>query len=373
MPALNRSLFGDNKVKILIHLLAWLILILMPFYFSWRFKFSSDILTILYYINLVINGIIFYSNYLFLLPRLYFSGKKLRYLISLLLFLTAMYFGSYWTNIGSFNILRNMGMVEKLQLDMAKQGNPENRDRNKFPERPPSWDEHIIHFGTTSIFLAFLALAIRTIERNNRIEKEQKELRQEKLSAELALLKHQISPHFLFNTLNNIYSLTAINPEDSRDAILKLSRMMRYLLYDTETEETRLSNEIALMNDYVDLMRLRLEKNYDLRLFFPAEYTEFRLPPLLFIPFIENAFKHGISFRDTSFIEIRLETTADSVLFRCANSIAPQSSDPFPEASGVGLNNVRKRLELLFPGKYVMKVDRTESIYEVMLNIRILP
>jgi len=264
-------------------------------------------------------------------------------------------------------------MVEKLQQDMAKQGNPENRDHKKFPERPPTWDEHIIHFGSTAIFLAFLALAIRTIERNNRIEKEQKELRQEKLSAELALLKHQISPHFLFNTLNNIYSLTAINPDDSRDAILKLSRMMRYLLYDTETEETRLSDEIALMNDYVDLMRLRLEKNYDLRLIFPAEYTDFRLPPLLFIPFIENAFKHGISFRNASFIEIRLETTPDSVRFRCTNSIAPLASDPFPEASGVGLNNVRKRLELLFPGRYDMKVNQTESIYEVMLNIRILP
>ena len=139
----------------------------------------------------------------------------------------------------------------------------------------------------------------------------QKETEKEKLNSELAFLKNQISPHFFFNTLNNIYSLISINAEDSQKAVLKLSKLMRYLLYESEQGNTKLSNEIDFMNNYIDLMKLRMNDKVDLTVSFPKKYEDKNIPPLLFIPFIENAFKHGISYREKSFIDINMMVTKE--------------------------------------------------------------
>jgi LytS/YehU family sensor histidine kinase len=217
--------------------------------------------------------------------------------------------------------------------------------------------------------MVFLSLGLSLLERQSKIEKMQEEMEKAKLNAELALLKSQISPHFFFNTLNNIYSLSTINPEDSRTAILKLSKMMRYLLYDSEEGDTKLSNEIELMTNYIELMKLRLDENYDLRVKFPDEYEDFRIPPLLFIPFIENAFKHGVSFREDSFIDIFMAISDNIIIFRSFNSLSGSAAETGLESSGIGLNNVRKRLDLLFPGKYNLHLNKTESTFEVLLKI----
>jgi LytS/YehU family sensor histidine kinase len=151
---------------------------------------------------------------------------------------------------------------------------------------------------------------------------------------------------------------------------MKLSKMMRYLLYDSEEGDTKLSNEIDLMTNYIELMRLRIEENYNLKVKFPDEYKDFRIPPLLFIPFIENAFKHGVSFRENSFIDIFLATSDNTIIFRCLNSISGSVAETGLESSGIGLNNVRKRLDLLFPGKYDLHLIKTENDFEVLLKIQ---
>jgi sensor histidine kinase YesM len=236
-------------------------------------------------------------------------------------------------------------------------------------DRPPFRQIHLFNYAFTSMFLIFFSLGLRMIERNDTVEKRQKELEKEKLNSELAFLKSQISPHFFFNTLNNIYSLIGINTQDAQNAVLKLSKLMRYLLYDSEQGLSQLSSEIDFMNNYIDLMRLRMSDKVKLNVDFPAKYENTAIPPLLFIPFIENAFKHGISYREKSFIDVSMEVGKEWVTFTCRNSIVKPLEEAGTERSGIGLENAGKRLNLLFPGKYDLKIDRSNGAFHVILNI----
>jgi LytS/YehU family sensor histidine kinase len=219
--------------------------------------------------------------------------------------------------------------------------------------------------------MIFLSLGIKVLERQSKIEKMQEEMGKAKLNAELAFLKNQISPHFFFNTLNNIYSLIGINADDSQKAVLKLSKLMRYLLYESEHGDTMLSNEIDFMNNYIDLMKLRMSDKISLSVSFPQKYEDRNIPPLLFVPFIENAYKHGISYREKSFIDIRMEVQSDSIIFRCVNSIPGGKEDIKNGHSGIGLENAGKRLNLLFPGSHSLMVNKSEKEFEILLNIKL--
>jgi LytS/YehU family sensor histidine kinase len=201
-------------------------------------------------------------------------------------------------------------------------------------------------------------------------EKEKKELEKDRLNSELAFLKNQISPHFFFNTLNNIYSLVQINTDDAQQSILKLSKLMRYLLYETEHGNIQLSQEIEFMKNYLDLMKLRLTSKVDLKISFPEKYTDISIPPLLFIPFVENALKHGISYRDPSFVHIHLEMNNNQLLFTCNNSIASHTEHREETSdSGIGLENIKKRLMLLFPDKHTLQINQADQTFQVQLKI----
>jgi LytS/YehU family sensor histidine kinase len=210
---------------------------------------------------------------------------------------------------------------------------------------------------------------MRVLERHSQAEKLQKELEKEKLNSELAFLKNQISPHFFFNTLNNIYSLISINADDSQKAVLRLSKLMRYLLYDSEHGNTKLSNEIDFMNNYIDLMKLRISDKIRMTVSFPEKYEDINIAPLIFIPFIENAFKHGISYREKSFIDISMTAEYGCLKFSCINSLLKSREDTEPDHTGIGLENVTKRLNLLFPGKHNLKINKMETQFEVLLQI----
>ena len=195
-------------------------------------------------------------------------------------------------------------------------------------------------------------------------------MEKEKLNSELAFLKNQISPHFFFNTLNNIYSQIGINGSTAQESVLKLSKLMRYLLYESENGETLMSHEIDFMTNYIDLMKLRLSPRVELQIDFPKEFSDFSIAPLLFIPFIENAFKHGISYRDRSFIHIQMKIENDKISFSSENSIGKSSQKVDLQHSGIGLENVQKRLGLLFPGKHELIVNQDEAIFRVELFIQ---
>jgi len=360
--------FTGNKIKILLHLLAWIILLGIPLYFFKRWDVGKDFIWVFYLGNLI-NGIIFYSNYVVLVPRFFFGKRKFRYYLSVLVMLTLLYFVSDKSNELIFRNVPGKDRIENRVLPQADMNEPGPPKPDTFFGGPPFREMHIFNFAFTSLFLVFFSLGLRVMERNAAIEKLQKELEKEKLNSELAFLKNQISPHFFFNTLNNIYSLISINADDSKDAVLKLSKMMRYLLYESEKGDTKLSNEIEFMNNYIDLMRLRLSDKVKIDISFPEKYTDCVIPPLLFIPFIENAFKHGISFRESSFIEVSLTSSNECISFRCCNSSYTDSNNNENGTSGIGLGNVKKRLELLFPGRHKIEIHKTLSAFEVLLKI----
>jgi LytS/YehU family sensor histidine kinase len=228
----------------------------------------------------------------------------------------------------------------------------------------------IRHFFT-SLLVAGFAIVLGLMEKLKQNEKKQKEMEKEKLHSELAFLKNQISPHFFFNTLNNIYSLIGIDGPTAQESVLKLSKMMRYLLYESERGETMMSHEIEFMNNYIDLMKLRQSKRVDLQVDFPGNFSDFPIPPLLFIPFIENAFKHGVSHREESVIKIRMEIDQDQICFFTVNGISksPQTGD-MQQHSGIGLDNVKKRLGLLFPGKHELQIENDQTHFKVRLRIQ---
>jgi two-component system, LytTR family, sensor kinase len=366
-----KDFFTGNKIRILLHLLAWSILLGLPLYFFKRWDIGEDFVWF-YYIGSLINGIIFYSNYLVLVPQYFFNRKKHRYYISVLVLLASFYFISDTSNKLIIKYIPEHESKE-VTLDQpavtGRQGPP--KPESAFG-RPPFRQMHFFNYIFSSSFLIFFSLGLRVLERHSQIERMQKELEKEKLNSELAFLKNQISPHFFFNTLNNIYSLISINAGDSQKAVLKLSKLMRYLLYESDHGNTKLSNEIEFMNNYIDLMKLRMSEKINLTVSFPDRYDDISIPPLLFIPFIENAFKHGISYREKSFINISLETDKNEISFRCVNSLVKTGEESDSGHSGIGLENVKKRLGLIFPGSHDLKINKSETEFEVLLRVRFL-
>ena len=249
----KNKLFSRRNIRISLHILAWAILLGVPLYLIKRWDVGKDFMWI-YYSNTLISGTIFYINYLGLIPWFFFSNR-LKYYSSVVLLIVGFYFVSDQSNKLIFKYMPNDRRIEETHRPQA----------DEHHGRPPFRQIHLFNYAFTSIFLVFFSLGLRMIERNEAIEKRQKELEKEKLNSELAFLKNQISPHFFFNTLNNIYSLIGINTTDAQDAVLKLSKLMRYLLYDSEQGLSQLSSEFDFMNNYIDLMRLRMSEKVKLQ------------------------------------------------------------------------------------------------------------
>lgn len=186
------------------------------------------------------------------------------------------------------------------------------------------------------------------------------------LNAQLAYLKYQINPHFFMNTLNNIHALVLIDPEKANSMIETLSKLMRYVLYDGNRSLAPLQKEIAFVENYVELMRVRFTENVRIDMAFPTQVPDISVPSLLFGTFIENAFKHGVSYESDSFIEIRFEADANGVEFTCRNSRLPEKADSH---GGVGLENARKRLQLIYGNDYSLDIRPTEKEYCVTLKL----
>lgn len=302
--------------------------------------------------------VIFYVNYFWLVPKYLFKGKIWFYLTSIVITVLALYFLSEVVNNSIFVTDNNQmnALIDKIVKE------------NHIPKFPKSF--RVYEFFLTSFLISGFSAGLRMSNRFLQNEKEKKELEKERLNSELAFLKNQISPHFFFNTLNNIYSLVQINTEDAQRSILKLSKMMRYLLYESEHGNIQLSQEIEFMKNYLDLMKLRLTSKVDLKVSFPEKYTDITIPPLLFIPFVENALKHGISYRDLSFVHINLNVNNHELLFTCNNSIASHAENTEETYdSGIGLENIKKRLMLLFPGKHTLLINQVDHTFQVQLNI----
>lgn len=191
-------------------------------------------------------------------------------------------------------------------------------------------------------------------------QQRRQELEQERLSSELTYLKAQINPHFFFNTLNNIYSYTLIDGDIARKAISNLSKMMRYVLYDSQVQATTIEKEVDFIKDYIDLMKLRVTDKVKIETSFEIINQDLPIAPMLFLPFVENAFKHGISTIEDCFIDIRLIQNKEDVTFEVVNSLLTKRQS-LEDSNGIGLANTKRRLDLLYPGRYELFAQPTEN------------
>lgn len=355
---------GKKRIlPVVLHSLAWLLLIILPQLIINRYWGNNNFIAWGFYLSATLYGITFYINYLWLVPHFYFKEKKTVYFILAILVIIVLYIVFIVINQNLFHDAERDRQITDALKKLAKE---------KVIPRPPMKELQLYYYILISLIITGFAIGLRVIEQHSASEKRQKELEKEKLNSELAFLKNQVSPHFFFNTLNNIYSLIELNTADAQDSVLKLSKLMRYLLYESEQGETMLSNEIDFMNHYIDLMKLRLSKKVDLEIHLSEENTNYKIPPLLFIPFIENAFKHGISYREKSFINISTQTGDNKITFNCTNSLGQQTEKDIQENhSGIGLENVKKRLNLLFPNRHSLNIEKTDKTFQVILEINL--
>jgi len=245
---------------------------------------------------------------------------------------------------------------------------PEPKNRTMQPPRHgrPPIDKHDISVFTIVILMLGANLGVKTYFQSEAEKKHLAQLKEQSLKQELDYLRYQINPHFIMNTLNNIHALVDIDPEQAKSSIVDMSRMMRYLLYQSDNHYVTLNNALTFLKKYLNLMKLRYTDQVTVNLDIPESCPEnIVLAPLLFIPFVENAFKHGVAYDKPSTIDIEIEQTEGRLIFKCQNT----KNNVKHEYGGVGLNNVAKRLELIYGKDYSLDINDTDDMYSVVLNL----
>lgn len=330
--------------NVFIHLAVWIIVFGLPLFLtergqgvSWSHFWQSASVMLAFLI-------VFYINYLYLINRFLYQQKTKEFIIINLLLIIL---------IASIMYLAH-DYIMALNLD----GRPRGR-RRRYTTIPYVF---IARNVFSLALIVGLSVAIKMSARWSKLESERKELEKERTEAELKNLKSQINPHFLLNTLNNIYALIEFNPPKAQTAVEELSKLLRHLLYDNNETYIPLVSEVEFMRNYIELMRIRLSKNVQLSTnidIAPASST--LIAPLIYISLIENAFKHGISGNKDSFIDIQLKERPNGVIeFICKNSAFPKSESD-KSGSGIGLNQVKRRLELLYPDRYTWSQKLEEA------------
>lgn len=220
------------------------------------------------------------------------------------------------------------------------------------------------------LIIIFLAILFRKFSDSVRLETEKNQLQIQNTESELALLKMQISPHFLFNTLNNIDYLISRDTEKASTSISKLANILRYMIYDAKADRILLSDEIRHIEDYIELIRLRTLGAGYLNYRITGNTGRLQIAPMLFIPLIENAYKHSSAKEGENIINIEINIDENNFYFKSDNECNGSVNEMVP-SSGIGLNIVRRRLELIYPGKHVMNINRTDNRYNVELKLQV--
>ncbi|TSJ44379.1 hypothetical protein FO440_09425 [Mucilaginibacter corticis] len=339
-------------VSILIQILVWLVFALVLLFnlpltsgmnVPYQFWIKQSVV-------LVMLVIAFYLNSMVLVPR-FLLKNRIGYYLGIILLITAA--------ILLINEYTDRWLNMHVIMDAA------------FHHHGPHDKHPRIDFITLMIVaLMFgISISITTVQKWQADKMHNQVLKQEKTQSELSFLKAQINPHFFFNTLNNIYALTYVDADTSRKAIHQLSRMMRYLLYETPQADQLISQEIVFIKDYISLMQLRLTNAVTINFESPDNLNDMPIASMIFLPFVENAFKHGISTTDPSYINI-LITQKDKMLeLFVTNSVSKIQSADLNAYGGIGLNNTRRRLDLLYPGDYKLKIDELVEANEYHVHL----
>lgn len=336
--------------------LIWIFVILMPAILTIFLTGDKEQTVLVFKTSLVIMApvlFLYIVNYLWLVPKFLFVKNKKKW---------------FW--------IANAILLLMLDARYMFPGPIPEDVQTQLSENLPFPIENLWAWYAGTIFIAFLvqcvfillAVGVRQIQRNHELRLKIEEEKRKGTEAELNWLKHQLNPHFLFNTLNNISSLTQIDPDKAQESIGQLSDLLRYALYDTDKDLVPLSGEIEFMDNYIDLMQLRCNEMTTVEKDFNVVPGEARIAPLLFISLIENAFKHGVNARYPSFVRIRMAREGNDLVFTCENSLFEKTGmDQI--GSGIGLENLQRRLELIYPKAFTFTHQPDGQTYRAVVRI----
>ncbi len=329
------------------------LLVLIFFPLTWPIRLPAEFWIKQVVINLMWAGL-FYSNYFVFTPRLLYNNRSGLFVILVIATLFAAVFLNHW--LDSF-----LGVPQAMEKVFGSK-------MHKGAQR----QEHSATYIT--IIMAMVIYGVSTvIAMSKKLQHDQlafEATEKDRINSELSFLKSQINPHFFFNTLHTIYALTESNTEAARDAIYTLSHMMRYVIYDTRNDLTSLESEIKFLEDYIKLMKLRLSGDVQVIFEKPPVIKNYEVAPMLLLPFIENAFKHGISSLHPSYVYIDIQQLNDTIRIEIKNSTF-EAREHLEESNGIGLVNTKRRLDLLYPDHHTLDVvhDLNNREYSVTLEL----
>ncbi len=365
-----------HRLEILLFSIIWLLLFITPLYYNRIFDtiLWTKVFAEWYKISLYL--LLFIANLYWLVPNLLFKKKTFQYILISIIFALGI---SFTAAKGAALIVENENQgMPKMELGP---GLPPMELSSDMPP-PKGFNPSSTQIGPNTskaffrqLFISLLVIAAgtsyRTFSRLISEENSRIELEKEQLRTELALLRHQVNPHFLMNTLNNIHALIDLDNNKAKDAVIKLSGLMRYLLYDSSHKKVALNKELEFIENYIGLMKIRYPNNVKIITELPEDCPTVEIPPLLLISFIENSFKHGISYRNESWIQLRINTNEKYLNCEISNSKHNDHKAIEKKYSGIGLSNVRKTLQLLYNDDFTLDITDEKNSYIVKLIIPI--
>jgi len=345
----------SKLVRIITHAFFWII---VGSFYLLVFNRNSEFRAVSYILSIGLLPVAFFEAYFFnyvLIPK--YLGKKLYLKFFLFCFFTIII--STWLSF----LIALFALLFIINKDV-------------------SIDPAILHPELQVIslnFIVFLAISIKQVKQMFYIQQEKNELEKNSLTtelklkeAELKLLKAQIHPHFLFNTLNNLYGLTLEKSDEAPNLVLRLSEILDYILYRCDEKLVALEEELNMLNNYLEIEKIRYSEKLTLETRLPKKTGTFKIVPLILLPFVENAFKHGASnFPGNSYIKIEIAMVNGNLLFNIENTRNNQVEKDENYTQGIGLINVRKRLDLLYPEKYILKIDKASEKFSVNLTLEL--
>ena len=329
-------------MKTLTHIASWAVVFIMPaliFISEGNQRFEEALYRSL--ASLPFLMLLFYLCYFWLIDRLWF---KKQYIFFILVAVTLILCVSY----------SKYELFSYFDLHKGKR------------HMPPFYAFVYFDFLSNLLPVVF-AMAIRYAQRNFSLEIAQKEAQAHKLQADLTQLRYQLQPHFFFNALNNIYSLIEFDPQKAQQSVHSLSKLMRHFMQNSDQKQISLAEEVDFLQQYISLMQLRLTDKTTVQVDFPKQVPQLTIVPLLFISLVENAFKHGVSATTTTTLSFSLRVEGDTIIFRSENTKIPTQESLY--SSGIGIDNLKKRLTLLYPERHQYTIEEKEGKYIAQLTI----
>jgi len=379
--------------QVIIHIAGWLLFMAFPLLFINGGQSGEGYLLLKepsYWLFVITYFFLYYFNGYVLIPNLFLKKRYVGYWAVVILLFAGIYFLKPYDRLLRCNEKQNPAVAYTIPPGQAVLTGhnipplqPDTQPHHQMDHPQPQAGNMPQHFGppmrfprrhwdmfSVFIFLIIMALstAVRIIQQWQLIEQRATQAEADKASAELSFLKAQINPHFLFNTLNNIYTLALMKDENAPDSIMKLSNIMRYVTDDATKDFVSLQDEVDCINDYIELQRLRIGEKTAIDLDISKDIGSIPIAPLILMTFIENVFKYGISKHNKSVIVIKIKGNETGIHFFCQNKIFPEKEEN--KRSGIGLSNTRQRLEHLYPGKYMLDIDTKNELYTVELTLR---